>query len=143
MLYVDIINGNPPFQYLWSNGQTSSTINPLNSGEFYVITNDVNGCSDTAFFNFTTSHIENTNDFRLDIYPNPSSDKINLVSLNDQNYILKIYDISYRLISEELILSNHNSIFTKDISSYQKGAYLFEVSSVDNNQKRIFKILKK
>ena len=143
MLYVDIINGNPPFQYLWSNGQTSSTINPLNSGEFYVITNDVNGCSDTAFFNFTPSHIENTNDFHLDFYPNPSSDKINLVSLNDQNYILKIYDISYRLISEELILSNHNSIFTKDISSYQKGAYLFEVSSVDNNQKRIFKILKK
>ena len=55
MLYVGIINGNPPFQYLWSNGQTSSTINPLNSGEFYVITNDVNGCSDTAFFNFNSS----------------------------------------------------------------------------------------
>ena len=143
MLYVDIINGNAPFQYLWSNDQTSSTINPLNSGEFYVITNDINGCSDTAFFNFTPSHIENTNDFRLDIYPNPSSDKINLVSFTHQNYILKIYDISYRLISEELILSNHNSIFTKDISSYQKGAYLFEVSSVDDNQKRIFKILKK
>ena len=143
MLYVDIINGNAPFQYLWSNSQTSSTINPLNSGEFYVITNDINGCSDTAFFNFTPSHIENTNDFRLDIYPNPSSDKINLVSFTHQNYILKIYDISYRLISEELILSNHNSIFTKDISSYQKGAYLFEVSSIDDNQKRIFKILKK
>ncbi len=143
MLYVDIINGNAPFQYLWSNGQTSSTINPLNSGEFYVITNDINGCSDTAFFNFTPSHIENTNDFSLDIYPNPSSDKINLVSFTHQNYFLKIYDVSYRLISEELILSNHNSIFTKDISSYQKGAYLFEVSSVDDNQKRIFKILKK
>ena len=101
--YMLTLSTEIPFQYLWSNGQTSSTINPLNSGEFYVITNDVNGCSDTAFFNFTPSHIENTNDFRLDIYPNPSSDKINLVSLNDQNYILKIYDISYRLISEELI----------------------------------------
>ena len=103
MLYVDIINGNAPFQYLWSNGQTSSNINPLNSGEFAVITTDFNGCSDTAFFNFTESHIQNINDFRLDIYPNPSSDIINLVSLTHQNYILKIYDITNRLISEELI----------------------------------------
>ena len=143
MLYVDIINGNAPFQYLWSNGQTSSNINPLNSGEFYVITSDFNGCSDTAFFNFTESHIQNINDFRLDIYPNPSSDIINLVSLTHQNYILKIYDITNRLISEELIFSNHKSIFRKNISSYQNGVYLFEVSSVYDNQKRIFKILKK
>ena len=110
MLYVDIINGNAPYQYLWSNGQTSSTINPLNSGEFYVIINDGNGCSDTAFFNFTSSHIENIHDLLLDVYPNPSSDKINLISFTNQNYILKIYDISYRLISEELISfkSQHN-----------------------------------
>ena len=47
------------------------------------------------------------------------------------------------LISEELIFSNHNSIFRKNISSYQNGVYLFEVSSVYDNQKRIFKILKK
>ena len=58
MLYIDIINGNPPFQYLWSNGQTSSTIDPLNSGEFYVVTSDLNGCSDTAFFNFTASTLK-------------------------------------------------------------------------------------
>ena len=143
MLYVDIINGNAPFQYLWSNGQTSSNINPLNSGEFFVITSDFNGCSDTAYFNFTESYIQNINDFRLDVYPNPSSGRINLVSLTHQNYILKIYDITNRLISEELIFSNHNSMFRKNISSYQNGVYLFEVSSVYDNQKRIFKILKK
>ena len=143
MLYVDIINGNSPYQYLWSNGQTSETISPLNSGEYYVIINDVNGCSDTAFFNFNSSHIESAHNLILDVYPNPSSDKVNLISFTHQNYILKIYDISYRLISEELISFNQNSIFTKDISGYQNGIYLFEVSSINDKQKRILKILKK
>ena len=143
MLHVDIINGNAPYQYLWSNGQTSETISPLNSGEYYVIINDGNGCSDTAFFNFNSSHVESAHNLLLDVYPNPSSDKVNLISFTNQNYILKIYDISYRLISEELISFNHNTIITKDISTYQKGIYLFELSSINDKQKIILKILKK
>ncbi len=44
-------NGNPPFNYLWSNGQTSSTISNLLPGVYQVSVEDAIGCSATSSVN--------------------------------------------------------------------------------------------
>ncbi len=44
---VNIIatGGSPPYNYSWSNGASSSSLNNLNAGNFSVSVSDINGCS--------------------------------------------------------------------------------------------------
>ncbi len=44
---VNIIAGNPPYTYLWSNGQTSQQISNLATGVYSVTVTDGNGCTST------------------------------------------------------------------------------------------------
>lgn len=44
-LYITGLTGTPPFQYLWSNGETGSTITGLTSGAYAVQVTDSNGCT--------------------------------------------------------------------------------------------------
>lgn len=44
-IYVTGITGNPPFTYLWSNGETTSSITGLTNGFYSVTVTDNNGCS--------------------------------------------------------------------------------------------------
>ncbi|MCX7862479.1 MAG: gliding motility-associated C-terminal domain-containing protein [Bacteroidales bacterium] len=45
---ASVTAGNPPYNYLWNNGQTSSTINNLTNGTYSVTVTDGNGCTGTA-----------------------------------------------------------------------------------------------
>ena len=42
------VAGNPPYAYIWSTGETSSTISNLTSGTYYVTSSDISGCQDSA-----------------------------------------------------------------------------------------------
>jgi len=42
---VVVLGGLPPYQYLWSNGQTNSTATDLVAGTYTVTVTDANGCS--------------------------------------------------------------------------------------------------
>jgi len=56
-LTANAVNGNPPYTYLWSDGQTTQTITPTVGGSYSVVVEDVNGCiSDpiTHLFTITT-----------------------------------------------------------------------------------------
>jgi len=50
-----IVNsGVSPYSFLWSTGETLTTITPLQNGMYWIISTDVHGCvSDTAYFNVT------------------------------------------------------------------------------------------
>lgn len=43
--HVDVIIGTPPYSYLWSGGQTTSTANNLYFGTYSVTVTDSNGCT--------------------------------------------------------------------------------------------------
>ena len=48
-----VSGGTMPFSYLWSSGETASTISPTQNGTFWLIITDNNGCiSDTTFILF-------------------------------------------------------------------------------------------
>ncbi len=42
---INVNGGNPPYQYLWSNGNNSNSINNIAVGTYTVIVTDANGCS--------------------------------------------------------------------------------------------------
>ncbi len=45
---VSVNNGAPNYQFLWSNGATTSTVNNLPAGNYLVTVTDANGCTTTA-----------------------------------------------------------------------------------------------
>ncbi|MBP6091341.1 MAG: gliding motility-associated C-terminal domain-containing protein [Crocinitomicaceae bacterium] len=51
---VSVNNGSGPFTYLWSNGQTSSTLSNLCAGNYSVTVTAANGCSDSESFTITS-----------------------------------------------------------------------------------------
>ncbi|MFN0033621.1 MAG: T9SS type A sorting domain-containing protein [Saprospiraceae bacterium] len=46
--HISIMSGTPPYQYQWSNGDTTLFIENLAAGTYTVSVTDVNGCSTTA-----------------------------------------------------------------------------------------------
>ena len=50
---TSIYQGEPPFTYLWSNGQTGNTATGLSAGTYSLLITDNNGCSDVNYFNIT------------------------------------------------------------------------------------------
>jgi len=46
---VVVTNGNPPFTYLWSNGNTNSTISNLSGDTYSVTVTDSDGCEKTKY----------------------------------------------------------------------------------------------
>jgi hypothetical protein len=81
--------------------------------------------------------IKSENEVSFNIYPNPTSDIINLNNINNlTNYSVKLYDIYGKLIINDL--RNVNSI---DISNLSKGQYLLNITSEDKIQSEI--IIKK
>lgn len=51
---ITVNNGTGPFTYLWSNGQTSSTLSNLCVGNYSVTVTAANGCSDSESFTITS-----------------------------------------------------------------------------------------
>ena len=99
-----------------NNFGTSFTVNPLISGQYCMVTTDVNGCSDTtcAVFSFPTD-INNTLSEDIRIYPNPAKDRVIIdFDFNVKDLSISIYDILekniyynnqfYNLSSKEIIL---------------------------------------
>ncbi|WP_235295937.1 choice-of-anchor V domain-containing protein [Portibacter marinus] len=46
-IQASITGGTSPYQYLWSNGETTSSIDSLSPGEYSLTATDANGCMDT------------------------------------------------------------------------------------------------
>jgi len=50
---VSVIGGNKPYTYLWSTGNTTTAINGLAAGPYYIQVTDVTGCEGVASFLIT------------------------------------------------------------------------------------------
>ena len=76
------------------------------------------------------SNIENNNKISIDknvtVYPNPSSDFINIKLNNIKINNIAIYNVNGKLISN----LNNNII---NVSSYKKGYYILKITDVNNN----------
>jgi gliding motility-associated-like protein len=55
-IQVTTTGGTTPYQYTWTNGATSATINNLNSGTYTATITDANGCIATQSVNITALH---------------------------------------------------------------------------------------
>lgn len=131
---VNVSGGVSPYEYLWSDGQTTATASGLAEGIYSVTVTDLVGCSDVlrvAVGDVTIGITASTNDIDFDVYPNPTAgsvyvngklDKADLVSLEVYNAIGEM------VFTEELghIATISGSI---DMSKYSNGIYFIRLTA--------------
>ncbi|MFH6992854.1 T9SS type A sorting domain-containing protein [Flavobacterium sp. FlaQc-48] len=67
------------------------------------------------------------------IWPNPAKNTLNIHSLNENNYSVKIYDLSGKLIYSKENLSN-----SIDVSSFTSGMYLIKIKAENGETSQKF-----
>ena len=143
-LTVNVSGGNSPYTYLWNTGETTSSITPINNGNFYVDVLDANNClgSDSITVNFVG--FENDFIYEFQIFPNPSNENITLTTnfqINNPTKI-NIYNLTGKLVLSENVDINNGSSENINVSSLMSGVYLLEIKN-SNLINQMFHFIKK
>ena len=143
-LTVNVSGGNSPYTYLWNTGETTSSITPINNGNFYVDVLDANNClgSDSITVNFVG--IENDFTYEFQIFPNPSNENITLSSnfqINNPTKI-NIYNLTGKLVLSENVAIKNGGSENINVSSLRSGVYLLEIKN-SNLINQMFPFIKK
>jgi hypothetical protein len=134
-----VTGGTPPYNYLWNNSQTTSSINNLAPATYTVTVSDRNGCLGTATAT-VVSGISDVSDIisNVTLFPNPASDQLNIVVQMDHTRTLqfKVSDITGKLIYADVQTANGNLSRKLDLSAYPSGVYILEVVADDQQSVR-------
>lgn len=68
---------------------------------------------------------ENNLDYRINIYPNPTKDIVNVDILNNEQFEISIFNVLGSCILNQKISNQNNSV---DISSFENGIYFLQIS---------------
>lgn len=126
---VTATGGTMPYNFLWSDGQTTPDATGLAAGNYDVTVTDVNGCvvtTATVTIGFPTgiTGIEAFNS--LEMFPNPTTGMVTFnVSLKSSSDLtITIYDVAGREITN--FTSNNTMMITEtfDASTLAEGVYL-------------------
>ncbi|MEI7979394.1 MAG: T9SS type A sorting domain-containing protein, partial [Bacteroidota bacterium] len=143
-------------EYLWffGDGDTSTTAIPTHTysknGIFisYLVTRSAAGCVDSTskqvVINTVGVNGELAQNFEVNVYPNPFKDylTINLKTINGGNALIKITDVSGRLMYETNLntKSGNNEFELNNIPEMKDGMYFINI--VQGNQSSIYKIVR-
>nr|MBK9650651.1 PKD domain-containing protein [Bacteroidota bacterium] len=110
----------PAYSYQWFEvgagliaNATQNFYVPLTLGNYYCITKDTDGCESTSNVILYTSFFENENsEIANAIWPNPASEIlfVNPELVKSKNIMFEIYDMQGRIILQQMLRGNNNSI---------------------------------
>ncbi len=130
MLEANAVGGSTPYNYLWSTGETSAVNEYAITGEIYQLTvTDANGCTAVAEGQLITSS-ESAGQIGSDIkvYPNPTSDVINV---DYKGLQIKWSSISvYTVIGQEVYsLIKEGKLSKIELTELPAGIYFIEIKT--------------
>ena len=139
--------------YLWMFGDgsqsvaTSPNYTYQSSGDFTasLITTNICG-TDTSSFDITVFLVgteDVINDDRIEIYPNPVSDILNIDFNVDGNWQLKLYDITGRLLINEDLNINRSETKQLNVNQLETGTYVVVFQSLDDGARITKKVIVK
>ena len=130
---AEVSGGIPPYTYQWSNGQTTETATGLASGSYTVTITDSNGCKETVevYVDDLTSVDEMDTELDISIFPNPVQSVLNIELRFDnvQNFTIKLYDMSGRLILGNQYSQIDYLYEEIDMTNYSPGVYFIHIQS--------------
>jgi hypothetical protein len=116
--WIDCDNNNTPID-----GATNSTYSPTVSGNYAVIVNYLS-CSATSLCGAVQVNGLNDSNWNFVVYPNPTRDNISITV--PENGIIRLFDLSGKIILTERITEGKNTIVLSEIAT---GNYMIEFES--------------
>lgn len=128
----DAITTNMTFEsYQWYfDGQllpdeTGATINPTESGEYYVIVTNANGCNNISnTINYTSTSLVNLEAYGIVVSPNPTQGNL-IIEANGHHLKTELFDLSGKLVMTDLKAVN-------DLSHLENGLYILKIQVEDD-----------
>lgn len=137
--------------YQWyRNGQLISGANAqvyaaTQSGNYFVVVSNA-GCDDTsATVNFVYSGLTDADNIGITVYPNPTTDKLNLVAemAEAQTLHVRLYDVFGNLVLSRQLQTTAGQYHTVlPLTSYATGIYLLQVNTPGGTFTRRVELLK-
>ncbi len=138
-------DGEGPYTYDWSTGESTSTVSNLPVGDYTVTVTDANGCMDEI--TFTIDIILDINDLEgqfanLSLAPNPTTGYTELsVELNQSaEVIVQVLDVLGQVIYESSKEQVINKKYQLDLSSSATGMYFVRVFA--DKHSKVVKLMK-
>jgi hypothetical protein len=115
-IHLDITGGAPPYQFFWSNGNTSNPLENVTSGYYNCLITDAQNCwaysINIGLFNTINQQGLPT----LSVYPNPFINEITIENA-PLNQILNITDMQGRIVITQMIASQTTIVSTNQLAS--------------------------
>jgi hypothetical protein len=121
-----ITGGIIPYSYQWNDGQNTAIAVGLCAGEYTVTVTDANGCSvaDTVVISTTTGILDTPEKEELRVYPNPTNGEVVFEMLGEENWTLRLYDVTGKLVYKQQEIDNERHNTNLNLSP---GVYLYEI----------------
>jgi hypothetical protein len=123
-----------PYTYQWNDpsNQTSMTATGLCMGSVGVTITDNNGCTSVSSI-YVDSVVMSVHEILLDmdmvVYPNPTTGevKISFTNTRDKELTIMVFDLSGKLIIEDVLERYQADVYTMDLSQHKNGIYFVRV----------------
>ena len=137
--------GNPPYTYLWSNGDTTTMIDNLITGYYTLTVTDSLGCQATETASIGNVAINNNVNWlsSINLFPNPTNGVLNLaLSLKrKQDLNIQIINTLGQVIQQKNLNDFDEGITVFNMNNQAKGVYFIRVSN--NRKSEIIRFIKK
>jgi hypothetical protein len=141
-LHITPNGGTMPYEYLWSNGQTTASLTNIAVGAYTLTLSDKNDCTQIFTLNLGTSDVEMLIDQKMELFPNPAQQVLNIKidPAEGTNHMAFCFLPSGQRVHLPLILGK-NGLLSIDIRTLQSGYFLGYLQS-DQGNLRHFRFLK-
>jgi hypothetical protein len=99
----NIAGGQPNYSYLWSNGETTQTINNLLPGVYTVTVTDDNNCEENNSVDLFTVGINPVSIQQTQVFPNPANAIITITSNESLIEQVDIYNVAGQLVVSKTV----------------------------------------
>jgi hypothetical protein len=122
--------GNAPFDFLWSNGQTTQNIQSLTGGFYTCTVTDLRGCTATLVVEVkstVSSTVGPDTGYAMQVWPNPTDETL-WVSLPEEAgaLSLRLTDVAGRVLLETKVATG-GGVTTVGVGHLPPGVYLLSV----------------
>lgn len=133
-----ITGGKKPYKVLWNNGSTSSNIQQLRAGTYFVVVTDSLGCQTIKEFviKSSTSNSDITNLLTQYLWKDENLLELQFTTIDE--YHVNIFNIDGKLLLRQSIQSNSAKL---DLSPFTSSIYFLSIEN-SKNEKHSLKIFK-